>query len=579
MFTQSTYRQLERASRLHNGQPLSIAVLGNTATQRISAALTGALNLCGFDTACFDAGYNQIDAQILDDSSELYTSAPDYILLFLCTEKLLLDFRSEPLPERTLFAEKTARKLQSYILHIHNKLNSIVFLCDFPTVNDGVFGDYAYSQPASFPYQVRKLNYLLSESAASDKSLRIVPLSEILAHEGACARDERLYHAARMAFTDSATAILAQRIANEISILRGTVRKAVVLDLDNTLWGGVIADDGLEGIELGELGGGRAYTALQSWLLELRRRGIILAVCSKNDEPNAKLPFEKHPDMLLRLDDISVFIANWNDKASNISAIRQILNIGIDSMVFLDDNPFEREQVKSVHPEITVPELPDDPAEWMTYLLSLNLFGTSSYSAEDGQRTAQYIAEAARTEASKNFSDYNAYLESLDMQAECMEFTPYWYERIAELSQRSNQFNLRTLRMTAADVERYAHDANHKTFAFTLSDKFGSHGLISAVLLRKSDDGWFIENWFMSCRVLKRGMEQYIINTVSAAIDGTLTAEYIPTKKNALVAELYTKLGFEETERTGTSVRYILPTAFNPVQTMIHTKEPDDYNI
>lgn len=574
MFTQVTYRQLERASRLHEGQPLSIAVLGTAATQRIAAALTGALNLRGFDTSCYDAGYNQVDAQILDPTSELYAAAPDHILLFFCIEKLLEDFRTEPLSARTAFADKTAQKIQTHLHLIRNHLNCTVFLCDFPTVNDGVFGDYAYSQPASFPYQVRRLNFLLSEMAAADKALRIVPLSEILAQEGAAARDERLYHAARMAFTDSATALLAQRIANEIAILRGSLRKAVILDLDNTLWGGVIADDGLEGIALGELSDGRAFTALQSWLLELRRRGIILAVCSKNDDANARLPFEKHPDMVLRMEDISVFTANWNDKASNIAAIQQTLNIGFDAMVFLDDNPFEREQVKAVHPTVTVPDLPEDPAERLSYLLSLNLFGTSSYSEEDGQRTAQYIAEAARVEASKTFTDYNAYLESLDMQAECMPFTPYWYERIAELSQRSNQFNLRTLRMTAADVERYVQDENYITRAFTLSDKFGNHGLISVVLLKRQDDGWFIENWFMSCRVLKRGMEQFIINHISDCVNGPLTAEYIPTKKNALVAELYPTLGFEEISRADGAVQYRLPMPYTPIPTLIHVKEP-----
>ncbi len=571
-----TYKTLERAAKQHTGTPISVAVLGNAATQRLSRAFAGALSLSGFDVTCFDAGYDQIDAQILDTDSELYRADPAYILLFLCAEKLLDAFRTTPTAERPLFAEHMADRIRSYLALTESRLRATVFLCDIPAHDDGVFGDYAYSQPMSFPYQMRKLNFLLSETAAADKHLRIVPLSLIMAQHGNTARDERMYLAARMAISDSVTADLALRVAREISILRGAIKKAVILDLDNTLWGGVIGDDGLDGIALGELGEGRAFTAMQSWLKELRMRGIILAVCSKNEEEAARLPFTSHPDMILRTDDISVFCANWNDKASNIAAIQKTLNIGFDSMVFLDDNPFEREQVKAVHPTVTVPELPEDPAMRLPYLLSLNLFGTSSYSDDDANRTAQYIAEAARVKSSQSFADYGEYLKSLQMQAEVTPFVPYWYERIAELSQRSNQFNLRTLRMTAADVEHYASNEDYITLAFTLADKFGSHGLISVVLLKRISEGWFIENWFMSCRVLKRGMEDFILGTLIEKTGGALYGEYIPTKKNALVASLLDSLGFEmyEIDETGKK-QYVLPAGCAAKPTHIKGTAPD----
>ena len=328
--------------------------------------------------------------------------------------------------------------------------------------------------------------------------------------------------------------------------------KCVVCDLDNTLWGGVVGDDGLEGIELGELGDGAAFTALQRWLKELKDRGILLCVCSKNEEATAKEPFEKHPDMVLKLEDISVFIASWQDKAANIRLIQKTLDIGMDSLVFLDDNPFEREAVKSLIPEICVPNLPEDPAEYLPYLQNLNLFETASFSDEDSKRTEQYHAEFGRVSLQKQFSSYEDYLKSLDMTAEAQPFNGFWFPRIAQLTQRSNQFNLRTVRCTEADIAALAADSRYVTFYFTLKDKFGDYGLISVVVLEKRESSLFINQWLMSCRVLKRGMEEFIANKlISTALKlgyKTVTGEYLPTKKNAMVADLYKRLGFTPLE-------------------------------
>lgn len=545
MFTD--YIALARAAKAPAEPALRFAVTGDMATQKLCAAIKGALYLRGYGAELYDAGYNETDAQLLDPASELYAFHPDYILLALCAEKLTESFRALSLAERRDFARNALSRLCSLFDRAAENSNATVFVTDVIELDDGVFGDYSYSEQSSLIYQLRRFNYLLGEEAASRRNVRIIPVSAVRASLGDNAfRDGRFYFAARMAFTDAATAAIADRIAAYIAVLRGSVKKALILDLDNTLWGGVIGEDGMNGIELGELGRGRAFSALQSWAKELKNRGIILAVCSKNDEAAALEPFDSHPDMVLRRSDISVFIANWSDKASNIAAIRDTLNIGYDSMVFLDDNPFERGQVSAAVPEITVPELPEDPALRVDYLISINLFGASSYSDEDSLRTERYIAQAARDKSEGRYSDYNDYLASLEMTAEALKFTPFWYARIAELSQRSNQFNLRTLRYTEADVERLAGDKDCIARAFTLSDRYGGYGLISAIVLRKRGCGWFIENWFMSCRVLKRGVERFIINKMWEFAGGKpLYAEYIKTKKNALVAGLYPSLGFE----------------------------------
>jgi FkbH-like protein len=278
----------------------------------------------------------------------------------------------------------------------------------------------------------------------------------------------------------------------------------------------VIGDDGLEGIQLGHgLGIGKAFTEFQMWVKKLKQRGIILCVASKNNEDTAKEPFLHHPDMILRLDDIAVFQANWETKVDNIRTIQRILNIGFDSMVFLDDNPFERSMVRDNIPGITVPELPEDPGLYLEYLYSLNLFETASYSQADKDRTKQYQVEAQRVSLAKTFHNEADFLKSLAMVSTVEGFTRFNTPRVAQLSQRSNQFNLRTVRYTEEDIARLAADPTVIDLSFTLEDKFGDNGLIAVIIMRPQDaDTLFVDTWFMSCRVLKRGMENFTLNTM-----------------------------------------------------------------
>jgi FkbH-like protein len=321
--------------------------------------------------------------------------------------------------------------------------------------------------------------------------------------------------------------------------------------LDNTTWGGIIGDDGLENIQIGSLGIGKAFSEFQYWIKKLKNRGIIVAVCSKNTESIAKEPFEKHPDMVLHLEDISVFIANWENKADNIRQIQSILNIGFDSMVFLDDNPFERNMVRENIPEICVPELPEDPADYLEYLYTLNLFETVSFSNEDTERTKLYQVEAQRVIVRQKFTNEDDFLKSLNMSSLVEPFNKFNTPRVAQLSQRSNQFNLRTVRYAEADIERLAISKGYFTFAFTLEDKFGDNGLICVIILQEENkQTLFIDTWFMSCRVLKRTMENFVLNTIAgfAKEKGytSLKGEYIPTAKNEMVKDHYLNLGFIE---------------------------------
>jgi len=362
-----------------------------------------------------------------------------------------------------------------------------------------------------------------------------------------------LYISSNIVFNIDFLPLVAKNIVDIIKASTGKINKCMILDLDNTIWGGIIGDDGISNIQLGELGIGKAFSELQMWAKQLKERGIILAICSKNSEKIVKEPFINHPDMILRLDDISIFIVNWGNKVDNIKYIQSILNIGFDSIVFIDDSLFERNMVRKMLPDITVPELPEDPVDYVPYLRSLNLFETTSYSDEDSNRTKKYQYEAKRAKFKTNFSSIDDYLKNLSMIAEVAEFDDYHTPRIAQLTQRSNQFNLRTKRYTEKDINKIRKSNQYITRYFKLEDKFGEYGLIGIVILKKTNNNSvFIDNSIISCRVLKRGVEEFIFNKVAKLVANEgcnkIIGEYLPTPKNTLVKCIFKEFGFTKDE-------------------------------
>ncbi len=548
-----TFSQLKKLSRQDvEGAPhYRLALLGDCATQHLATVLRGYARYTDLNLDVFDADYNQLDAQIMDLNSEMYAFDAQAVLLYMCAEKLQQAFYDAPASQRNSFADQIFEKISAYWQMICAKSSTVVLQFNFASIDDGCFGSYAMKTADSFPFQLRKLNLRLAEGCQTHKNVFLIDLDGIQSRYGRrYTFEDKLFYIAKMPLSLDILPETARRVLDVIHALRGKVKKCVILDLDNTLWGGVIGDDGLNGIQIGELGNGPAFVHLQHWLKTLRERGILLAVCSKNNEDAAKEPFIKHPEMVLHLEDISMFVANWEDKASNIRMIQQTLNIGMESMVFLDDNPFERNLVRSMIPELTVPELPEDPALYVSYLQGLNLFETASYSQDDAKRTRQYQEEAERTMLQASFGSYDDYLAGLEMVAVAKPFDAFHYPRIAQLTQRSNQFNLRTIRYTEAQIEALAASSGHITRYYTLRDKFGDYGLISVVVMDKQSDNntLFISEWLMSCRVLKRGMEEFIINDLIALANENgythVVGEYIKTAKNAMVADIYERMGF-----------------------------------
>jgi FkbH-like protein len=529
---------------------IRIALLGDSATQFLSQAIRGLGIDRGFDFQMWEADFNQIERQLFDPASELYEFKPEIVIVFQSTHKLLGKYNKLEQDQRAGFAAVQAGLIEKIHDEIQSSLKANVVFYNFPEIDDSVFGNYANKLETSFLFQLRDLNVKLMLLASRTPSFHLCDLSAIQNRVGKDSMFQpSIYVNTEMVLTIDVLPAVAARTLDLVGAMQGKVRKCLILDLDNTLWGGVIGDDGLESIQLGTLGIGKAFTEFQYWIKKLKDRGIVLAVCSKNSEFVAKEPFEKHPDMVLHLDDISVFVANWENKVDNIRLIQQTLNIGFDSMVFLDDNPAERSIVRENIQEITVPELPEDPADYLEHLYSLNLFETLSYSSEDAMRTRLYQVEVQRTEFQGKFTNETGFLESLNMVSMVEPFTKFNTPRVAQLSQRSNQFNLRTIRHSESEIAAIADDSNWSGFAFTLEDKFGDNGMVCAVILkRESETVLFIDTWFMSCRVLKRGMENFVLNTLvefaKEAGSASLVGEFIPTLKNEMVKDHYLDLGF-----------------------------------
>lgn len=549
-----SFSDLKKALKLINPdfKKIRIAVLGDSATQLICTAIKGMAKLEGFEIELYEAEYDQLKQEIIDTDSALYQFEPEFILLFHSTQKLAKSFYKKDISKKEIFANDWMDEISYFLSIINQHLKTNILFLNFVETDDAIFGNYGLKTRASLNYNIKSINYKLMEMSHLMKNLFVVDLNNLANKYGnQNIADPKIYITTDTIFSIEFIPQTARLILDILLPFTGKFKKCVILDLDNTTWGGIIGDDGIENIQIGDLGIGKAFTEFQYWIKQLKERGIILAVCSKNTEHIAKEPFEKHPDMVLRLDDISVFVANWENKADNIRYIQSILNIGFDSMVFLDDNPFERNIVRENIPQICVPELPEDPAEYLPYLKTQGLFETISFTQEDQERTKLYQEEANRTVLQHKFTNEDEFLQNLEMECIVEPITKFTLPRVAQLSQRSNQFNLRTIRYSDEAIQAIMDSYNYFSLTFTLKDKYGDYGLISEIILENQNNELFIETWIMSCRVLKRNVENFVLNNIVqlGRENGfsKIIGEYIPTAKNAMVADHYKNLGFEET--------------------------------
>jgi FkbH-like protein len=561
------HRELERGARLlaklrRSGEPLpakrrvKLALLGGSTTQLMRPLLEMVCFRDHIDAEIYEAEYGLFRQEVLDRSSGLHRFAPDVVLI-------ATHWRDAQLPPLSEDADAAVESLVSGFASLweicRGELRAHVIQHSFDPPPNESYGALGRNLEGGRARLLARANLELLARAGSGVS--ILDLDGVAARCGAAAWDAPgLWYLAKQHPAPEALGGWADAVAAQLRAVFGLGKKVLALDLDNTLWGGVIGEDRLEGIRLGAHSPeGEAHLDLQRYARELRERGVVLVVCSKNNEADAREPFEAHPEMLLRLDDFAVFRANWQDKATNLREIAAALDLGLDSFVFVDDNPTERAWVRRALPEVAVPEIGDDVAHYVRILDRGRWFEALTLSEEDRLRSADYAANAHRAALASGAGSMDEFLASLEMTATIGRFDPPNLPRITQLVNKSNQFNLTTRRYTQEQLQAFAESTRHVTRWFRLRDRFGDNGLIGVMIGVEDAEASTLEIdlWLMSCRVLGRRMEELMCGTLleEARARGLsrLVGRYLPTEKNGLVADLYPRLGFKDAGAGGTS--------------------------
>jgi len=537
--------------------PLRLAVLSNSTIDLIVPALVASAARHGIALEVIQPSYDQVAQEALTPGSKVNSSKPDAVLL-------ALDYRALPLKLSLADAEASSATVQGVIGYlqvlrngIKTNSNAVCIFQTFAPPVETLFGSLDRALPGTLRSLVDNINRELAEYVlgSGDVLLDVAGLAETVGL--ADWHNTQLWNMAKFSFSDELIPLYADHVARTVTAIRGKSRKVLILDLDNTVWGGVIGDDGLEGIKVAQGDAtGEAYLAVQRLALDLRQRGIVLAVSSKNTDEVARAPFEQHPEMLLKLDHIAVFQANWNDKATNIQAIAEELSLGLDAMVFLDDNPVERGLVRTLLPQVAVPELPEEAAYYARTLTAGGYFEAVAFATEDLKRAGFYQDNAKRANLQKQVGSVDAYLASLDMTITFQPFDATGRARIVQLINKSNQYALTTRRYTDPEVTAAENDPEVFTLQVRLADIFGDNGMISVVICRPGEAGvWDIDTWLMSCRVLGRKVEHMVLREIlehaRAAGVHKVTGTYRPTDRNKLVVDHYARLGFEKVMEEG----------------------------
>lgn len=546
---QSQYSRLAReiGKSLPSIPVIRVAFLANSTLEHWVDCLRFWLLLEGFRLESYIAPFGAWRQEVFNLASGLYAFRPDFTWFFLTARDVSLE-GTPNIENHTAMVEQAAADVAEVVSHLMGQMQNQAIVNNAEARSMRILGNYEAKIAWSDSALLRQYNLTLPQ--------KLPPGAIIFDLDYQAARygldrweDWRLWYHSKHPFALDATGPVAFAAARLLAAARGKAKKCIVLDLDNTLWGGVIGDDGVDGIRIGSSGGavGEAYVAFQVFLKKMSARGVALAVCSKNDDRTAREAFQKRSEMVLSLDDFAAFYANWNNKADNIRSLAAELNLGLDSLVFIDDNPAERALIRAELPDIAVPELPLDPSEYINTLANGLWFELLSLSNEDINRTQAYRANANRMREQANSAKLDDYLQSLEMKASWGQADAARLPRLAQLINKTNQFHLTTTRYTEAELTALAERPDVWVGWFSLRDRFGDNGVISIVILKFTDKIAYIDTWAMSCRVFSRGMENFIFSIIwHIAKDFQclqIVGHFIPSPKNSIVKDLYKNLG------------------------------------
>ncbi len=530
---------------------MEVFFLGNYTQNLVSDIFSRFAKTQNFEISVYTSGFNQYRQEIINPGSQLYKHSPDVVFLsvdlFTLTEDIIY-LNDGTIAKR--FEERVDEFIQLLETLDKNLTGTQVFVDNFFFFRPVTMTTIEYNSPHGYLQLENSANTMLTELVTGSNNLKIVDVKNLIVQKGAEKLfDERMYYLAKSHWSQTGLQELAGLYLRYFKAYKGIRKKCIVLDLDNTLWGGIIGDDGIENIKLSNDGEGKAFYDFQRELLKLYNRGILLAINSKNTEEIVVETMEKHPYMLLKPDHFISMKINWNNKAQNMEEIADEINLGLDSLVFLDDSEFEREVIRNKFPEIYTPALPKDFSEYPNFIRNLDVFDFLSLTGDDFARNKMYKSNVQRNKLRKSTMNIEDFYYSLDMEATINKTTPFQVPRIAQMTQKTNQFNLRTQRYTESDIKRFMEDENHEVYFLSLADKFGDNGIVGTAIINIDGEAAFIDSFIFSCRALGRTAETALLNYIIDDVKSTglkkLEGEYLPTKKNMPCKDFYKDHGFE----------------------------------
>jgi FkbH-like protein len=562
-FVYSRLKELELSSlKLHN---IRIAILSSFTFEPIIQYLYIQCYRANLKPEFYIGGYNLFQQEILDQASGLYKFNPEVLILAIGLEEISPKFSDHflELSDKQIDDEiDIIETIKTLISSFRKQSNASMIIHNFEVPARSDFGIADFLQSHSHKNSIRKINTAVEEIARKNQGLYIIDYDGLASLYGKLSwQDKKMLLLAKMPISGKNCIHLANEYIRFLKPMKGLNRKCLVIDLDNTIWGGIVGEDGIDGIKIGRSYPGNAFLAFQKEILKLYNKGIILAVISKNNEFEAMEVFEKHPDMILKKEHFAGWRINWLDKVQNIKAIAKELNIGLDSMVFIDDSPVERELMKTTLPEVLTVNMPADPVQYCSVLRELTDFETLSLSDEDRKRGEMYRTQLERKKQQESFTSLDDFYKSLDMVATINLADSYSIPRISQLTQKTNQFNLTTKRYSESDISYFAESSDFTVLYIRLIDKFGDNGIVGVCIIKKHGLEWEIDTYLLSCRVLGRTVEtaflSFIIDIAKKEGAKLLYGTYIPTDKNHLAADFYGLHGFKLFNQSSEQVKWV----------------------
>jgi len=542
-------------TELKSDNKIKVAILSNFTLNGLDETLRVKTSELGLNYHSYVSGYDQYNQEILNPKSDLYNFSPDITFLILSTRNFFGDFfhssyNMSDLEKKSLLEEKL-KQLKNLIEIFKQNTNSKLVITNFNIPYYSPNGIIETKSEFGFHEMIEEINIELREISKNLDPIYLYNFNNFVSKFGEKnVFDYRQYHLGDIQITYNSIPLFANELMGYIKPLCGKNKKCIVLDLDNTLWGGIVGEENFDGIELGHTPNGKAFVEFQKELLSLWHQGIILAINSKNNFNDAIKVIREHPSMILQEKNFGSIQINWNDKAQNMKIISDELNIGLNSMVFFDDDKLNQERIKQEFPEILTVDMPDDPAQFSSILKDMNDFNVLQRTIEDKNRGEMYAQQRERKNLENSVSNLDDFLKQLEIKVKIKKSDPFLIPRISQLTLKTNQFNLTTKRYQEEDIRQFSNDKNFEVGCAQVLDKFGDNGITGVYIVKKNNDSWFLDTFLLSCRIMGRGVENAILSEIlkSAKQNGIreIKANFIPTEKNKPAENFLSDSGFQK---------------------------------